>query len=543
VPSLSRSSDAWRGRLWLALALGGLLVVLVRNAWMCDDAYITFRVVDNLASGYGPRWNVAERVQGYTHPLWMALCTVAYFVTREIYYTVTLLSLVLSLLCAAALARLAPDRGTALVGITTLALSKPWVDYSTSGLENPLTYALLAVFLVYLFQRTTTEDSTLGSGIGLGLLGSALILSRPDLALLVLPALAARGGWPPRPRQVVALGVGLLPVVAWTAFSLFYYGAPVPNTAYAKLNTGLSAADLLPQGLLYVADLVKRSPLTAGVILAGTLVGFTRRRTAPLALGALLYLIYVVRIGGDFMSGRFFTAPFVVALALLLRRGLPGSRTGRLLTVATVLLLGIAWPRSPLWSGAGYGRADPDRPEMENGIADERAVYYQQTGLLPALTREGPPLAHRWAAAGRSARAAGPSVLRRMGTGFFGFYAGPRVHIVDGHALTDPLLARLPANTRRGYRIGHFRRVSPRGYEESLRTGRNQIADPDLAAYWDRLRLVTRGPLLDGERLRTVVELNLGRYDGLLLSWEERRDRARERRLKKRRLPGPASRW
>jgi arabinofuranosyltransferase len=122
-----------------------------------------------------------------------------------------------------------------------------------------------------------------------------------------------------------------------------------------------------------------------------------------------------------------------------------------------------------------------------------------------------------------------------MGTGFFGFYAGPRVHIVDGHALTDPLLARLPANTRRGYRIGHFRRVSPEGYERSLRTGRNQIADPDLAAFWDRLRLVTRGPILDGDRLRAVIDLNLGRYDGLVRSWEERRDRAREQRRDRRR--------
>jgi arabinofuranosyltransferase len=44
-------------------------VVLCRTAWVGDDAYITFRTVDNLVHGYGARWNVDERVQAYTHPL------------------------------------------------------------------------------------------------------------------------------------------------------------------------------------------------------------------------------------------------------------------------------------------------------------------------------------------------------------------------------------------------------------------------------------------------------------------------------------------
>jgi hypothetical protein len=52
-----------------------LLYVLafIRNAWICDDAYITFRTVDNFIQGYGLRWNIQERVQTYTHPLWMFL--------------------------------------------------------------------------------------------------------------------------------------------------------------------------------------------------------------------------------------------------------------------------------------------------------------------------------------------------------------------------------------------------------------------------------------------------------------------------------------
>ena len=45
------------------------------------------RTVDNFVNGYGLTWNVAERVQAYTHPLWMFLLFPIYFVLREPFYT------------------------------------------------------------------------------------------------------------------------------------------------------------------------------------------------------------------------------------------------------------------------------------------------------------------------------------------------------------------------------------------------------------------------------------------------------------------------
>jgi len=37
-----------------------LATVLVRTAWVSDDAYMTFRTVDNFVQGHGLRWNVAD---------------------------------------------------------------------------------------------------------------------------------------------------------------------------------------------------------------------------------------------------------------------------------------------------------------------------------------------------------------------------------------------------------------------------------------------------------------------------------------------------
>jgi hypothetical protein len=69
-----RGSDEWddgaarmtiRIHILLAPLLLMLLYVLVVNAWVVDDAYITFRTIDNFLNGYGLRWNVAERVQSH----------------------------------------------------------------------------------------------------------------------------------------------------------------------------------------------------------------------------------------------------------------------------------------------------------------------------------------------------------------------------------------------------------------------------------------------------------------------------------------------
>ena len=61
-----------------------------------DDAFITFRTVDNFINGYGLTWNTTERVQAYTNPLWMFLVSAVYFFTQEIFYTPLYLSIAVS---------------------------------------------------------------------------------------------------------------------------------------------------------------------------------------------------------------------------------------------------------------------------------------------------------------------------------------------------------------------------------------------------------------------------------------------------------------
>ena len=501
------------------ILLVALAAVLVRCAWIGDDGYISLRVVENLVGGRGLTWNVDERVQVFTHPLWLLVTSAACAVTGELQFTVFALQLLTSLAAAALLAfGIASTTRATAASLALLIVSKPFVDYSTSGLENPLSHLLLVGFLLAWFRSGEAP----GARWALALTGGLALLNRLDLALVVLPPLAARLLWKPDRSKLAAAAAAIVPLAAWLAFATVYYGFALPNTAYAKLGTGLSAADLAPQGLLYARNLLTRSPVTALVILAGLVEALRRpRATGAVGLGLLLYLGYTVRVGGDFMSGRFFTVPFVCALALLARGPLarPGRTGGAVL--AAVLLVGLAWPRSPVWSGRGYGSGGAADWDLDHGITDERAVYYPSTGLLNV--RWGSRLPdHHWVEEGNEARLSGQTVVYQKGIGLFALAAGPTVHVVDAHALADPLLARLPLSSDR-WRIGHFVRNPPRGYLETLATGRNQILDPDLAQFYDRLSLVVRGRIWSRERFRAIVGFQLGRYDHFVEAWAERR--------------------
>lgn len=515
----SRSTIRTLKRLVVGVALALFTVVVMRTAWLTDDAFITFRTIDNLVNGHGLTWNVAERVQAYTHPLWMLLMSAAYAATGEIVVTAMTVSVVLSTLAAAVLGLGISRTGCGgLFAVGMLVFSRPFVDYSTSGLEAPLTHLLLGLFLLAFF-RPEQYSRRLGT---LSLLAGLLACNRMDTLLLVLPAIVwawwGQRSW----RSAGRVVLGFLPLLAWLAFSLAYYGFPFPNTAYAKLATGIPAGDLAIQGLWYVVNLATHDPLTCVVLVVGLAAPVLGRnpRSAVVAAGVLLYCLYIIRIGGDFMSGRLFTPPMFVAIAVLVtdRASIQGHGARRwrsAAALATIILLGLATPRPTVLSGADFGR-DPTGYLDSHGIGDERRFYYQSTGLLLHFQGVEVPR-HPWVDEGKSYRALNRSMIVVRGSvGFLGFYAGPKVHIVDFLALTDPLLARLPAAFDPNWRIGHFVRNVPSDYLHAVTHGPGALSDPDLRLFVEALWTITRGPIWSRERWRTILDFNLGRYDHLV---------------------------
>ena len=480
------------------------LFIVFRTAWVSDDAFITFRTIDNVLHGFGPRWNIDERVQTFTHPLWLLILTPFVAITDNPYLTSIGLSLALTgLTLGIVVWQLRRDRWAAAFAVLTLAGSRAFVDFSTSGLENALSHTLLAVLMSIVQQPIAERRRALSAGLVLGLLGTTridLLVLGGTLAVLSLGNLRATAG---------AFLLGFWPLVCWELFSVVYYGVPFPNTAYAKLATGISQTDLTHQGVVYLLDSLNRDPLTLFVIVAAimTPLAIATPATRSVSLALLLALVYVVRIGGDFMSGRFLTAPLVVAVCSLGRLEHARTVAGRLAPIAGVIALALAAqiPTVALLAG----EVQPTRAQLwpPSGIVDERAYYFDRTSLV---TADG--YRTRWYQPDIAVQldkllAQHPTTVLQPTVGAVGYYLGPRRHVIDTLALGDPLLARLPAKPH--WRIGHYERALPDGYVESVATDSNRIADPRVHVLYDTIRTVTRVPLFTWERWRAIVRLNL----------------------------------
>ena len=485
--------------------------LFINTAWVAEDAFITFRSVDQLLAGNGPVWNLGERVQVYTHPLWYALLSLGTALGMESYWLALLLSYGLLLTVLGLLFQLARRLATPplLLGaaLLLLSLSRAFIDYSSSGLENPLQHVLLlAYLLVYLSARPRAQRffwTTFIYGL--------LFLTRPDAIILLTPASAYLWFQLLKSRQPwlkLTLGA-LLPVIGWEIFSLLYYGSPVPNTALAKVNIDYPPAIMRAIAVNYLSSNFQLDPLTLGTIaiagVLGLLGGWYRCQRLPalLALGLLLQLAYFFRIGGDYMLGRFLSAPLLLAVAVLLLSA-PASLKPNLGRRAPygLLLLPLLFLSPSYRPGLNY-----HNQQFLGVLSDERGYFYQQLGLLPVMLKHQGRLdtgLEPW----------GPNPSKHMVlcmVGVRGWLLPLDRQLIDPFALTEPFLARLPARSRA--RVGHFIRAFPPGFLLARAGVEDNWISPELAELYADVHRVTHGPaLLSGERLAAIWRLNTGHY-------------------------------
>jgi len=535
------SLDAHPARWAVALLFALYCTLQITHAWVVDDAYITLRTVDNFVHGLGLRWNPAERVQAYTHPLWLFVLSAGYAITRESFFTTLAISSAASLAAILVVLRSTSVRREhrAVLFLAVLLGSKSFLDYSTSGLENPLTHLLIALFFVRFFEPRGDPGSARRVG-WLFLLCALAFVNRMDTLLMFAPACLYALYEERRELRAALKGalVALTPALAWVAFALFYYGTVVPNTAIAKLSgPRVRLTECLRAGVAYFADSAMNDPLTlvsCGLALY-VAVGSRRPRTLAAGAGILLYLVYVLLAGAisTHMSMRFFSGTlFLSALVLAFE----AAHWAQALGACAVTALWLAGSTvSPLRVGLD-SYAQPKADRGHDLIIDTRAFVLNEGAALLNIVPYEPMPRHPWYRAGIEYRD-NPEQVRVGGVfvslaiGYSGFSAGPNHHYIDELGLSDPLMARLPLPRGGEFRPGHFFRTAPDGYLESIAQDRNLIVDPDLKQYYEAIRTITRAPLLSGARIATIFRFASGSYDRYLDAFA-RRNRLRSRRVR-----------
>ena len=531
-------SSPWRARDTSCVLLVLSLIVFAKNFWLDEDAHIPFRSLAQLRAGHGAVWNMGERVQVYTSVAGYWLLAAVNLPLHHVLATAIVVTVLLFVALLVLARRTYGDTPALWFLLVSFLLSKGFFNFTSSGHENILAYTvLLALYAAYRqIEPAKTNPATPRQLYLIASLTGLVPLVRHDLSLLcVLPFawLLWREchNWR---RAVVLIALAGLPLLLWTIASLVYYGLPFPNVAYAKLHHGIAAKPLLKMGLAYFYWNGRRDPLTMLVIAVAPVVAAWKLQSwqRAFALGVVLYCLYLCKVGGDYLAGRFLSFPFLVA-ALLVADWLQSLKVPRAAVwtaLATTAALAMAaaylWlvPATPLLTPWTYGRdlntfarLSPIGEDVHiTGALDRRATSYCTT--LAAWWRNEPryPCSSEvFRAEGEDLRSSNEKVAVCGAVGITGYYAGLNTYIVEPLAVTNPFLSQLPA--AQFFCSGHFPRFVPTGYLEHLRDGVTPIGDPRLNQYYQAIEQITRSrDLFSLPRLKTIVAFNLGRYEALL---------------------------
>ncbi|MBV1921599.1 MAG: hypothetical protein KUG73_13050 [Pseudomonadales bacterium] len=485
--------------------------IALTTAWLSDDILITLRQVWNVIQGAGLTWNFEQRVQGFTHPSWFLLLTLAAAITQELYFTTLILSIVFSVASIAALLahiyhanQKTHIHSFIAVGlVASLGASKAFTDYMTSGLEAPLSFLLSGITLL-LLTRSNTKEPPKVQLVTIYLLLALIFLNRFDYAVLFLPLTLYITFFRFSFKQTGLLILpGIALITAWFSFSIVYFGSPFPNTFYAKLASGYPAAEVLERGIQYFNATWTNDPITLWIIITGIIAGFVSKNAIHrcISLGITLYCLYILKAGGDFMQGRFFA--ILAYLSVLNLCHLVLTSHGKIYEACVVfvilsLFVATLVGEKPYLSGNDY----QNRVRI-HGTADERGYYYLEYGLLSKARQWPTPLL--------------PSQTKphtfnvRCGRLGQAGLTNTNSFIIDSCGLTDAFIARLPAIHKPDWRIGHHHRKIPTGYGEFLIGKVDHIADKELQPLLRDIQLATTGELFSEDRFHAIYRLNISK--------------------------------
>jgi hypothetical protein len=475
----------------LVLAAGLIQAIILR--WVSDDSFITFRYVKNFIDGNGIVYNVGERVEGYTHFLWLLILSAASFIGFD---PVTA-SMWIGIACFAALLiiylRISQKEQPSKIGYylpltaILLALHYDMLVWATGGLETSLYTLLISTAFFTWFYADLSEEKTV---VSVGCILLLTSLTRPDGALFTIVAvmlLAIKGTKEKQPisQTLKIVAILLLPSIVigipYLLWKYNYYGDIFPTTFYAKSGD----QNYFGQGFFYIF-LFFKVYFSLAIALIGLGIWYLMKRprsndttktttgsptiTAIVAV-AVYFIIYIAKVGGDFMFARFIIPVlpliyFIIERSLdraaftipLYKWGIPIALIGMVLFeghfIRTKTLFHVDVNSNQLEADWG----NEDNPGEVRGIADERWVYLRERFTLNGEKRSSidvysevgkflEPYFHDL-----------PVTVAIGGAQNSIAYYGNFHNVVNVYGLTDKEIAHAPI-TKRG-RIGHEKKAT-----------------------------------------------------------------------------------
>ncbi|MFN8384337.1 MAG: hypothetical protein U0V02_20535 [Anaerolineales bacterium] len=211
------------------------IALLVNIGWMLytnyteEDAFITFRVAQNIALGHGFVYNLGEPLYGSTTPLLSLLLAVwIRFISPNVVFAARLINIIATagMLFFTWQALKALNRSTfEQIGVLLALLTSSKLLYmNTQGMETPVALALLsASWYFWLKDRPNLA----------GLMCGLLLWTRIDLAFWVMIFVVFSAFYSLKDALRIALIAAAI-YLPWVVFAFLYFGSPIPFTVTAK---------------------------------------------------------------------------------------------------------------------------------------------------------------------------------------------------------------------------------------------------------------------------------------------------------------------
>ena len=223
-------------RLTIATLAGVSIVILLMlvGYWNIqqDDQYIFYSYAKNLANGHGYVFNLGERVNATTSPLYTLLLALTYTILRFLpFVTIPLIGHLIGiaslfLICVFLMKSFKSERASLFPFVLPLVFLTNTLLPQAIGMETFLTM-MLALMCLYFYVSSRL--------IAASLTCSLAVLARPDALLLAFVLASYHFIRNRRLPSISMILVFLLPIAIWVTFSLIYFGDAIPSTLSAKL--------------------------------------------------------------------------------------------------------------------------------------------------------------------------------------------------------------------------------------------------------------------------------------------------------------------
>lgn len=521
------------------------VMLITMSSWCSDDAYHSFIMAKHFAEGKGLVYNVGYRVTASTCPLFTIIEGILYFFFGHMYTVAIVMGIAFSTIAFLIITcKICKTVSTVILAGVLLLSSYCFVTFTTAGLENSLLYLLFTLF-IYIYIKNETFN---GNNLFVLMLISGLIaMTRMDSLLLAVPAIiyafffkTKMSFWR---KVLISLG-GVAPFILWELFSFIYYGFLFPNTYYVKVCTGFPLKEYIEKGLdfcfrSYSCDIAL---LFVPLLLIVCTLLIKNNAYIMIMLGVVLYTLYIVSVGGDFMLGRHLTVQYLISTVLLL------DISERYIDDTKLFGFNMNY-KSSLWIVCLFcviftsctnnffkmhlAFADGNNVGEETSVADEKAWYTKAAGYtidvilceLKGIDIRKQFVGDDWFENVEKTKASGNKgiYVYTMCSGMMAYYASEidDLYMTDKYGLMDPLLAHLPAEHPDYWRVGHMYRPLPAGYDESVQKGENLIVNSSLHEYYDKMLYVITGDVFDINRIETSLKMNMGEYNYLIEEYVE----------------------